>query len=109
MKNISKECRLTKCPNDCMVILLDIYKSVIKTPNKNPVIDIIPKTRSIIELETVNKMDIWAFIYNFGGFVGLYFGWSAVSFSNIFDKFSTHSYKMLKIKLIVDIFKKYLK
>ena len=88
--------------------LLDVYKSEFQTTNEYSVIEILPKTTPIMHVKITYKMDFWAFIYNFGGIVGLYFGWSAISFSTLFtNKYFTKIYNMIKmiLKLMFKIIK----
>ena len=82
-----------------MNLLLDVYKSEFETTNEYSVIEILPKTTPIMHVKTTYKIDFWAFIYNFGGIVGLYFGWSAISFSTLFtNKYFTKIYNIVMLK-----------
>ena len=47
-------------------------------------INIIPKYNLIIEYNYKNKMDLNDLVYNCGGIIGMWFGWSALSITSLF-------------------------
>ena len=68
-----------------------------KDPEHTKII-ITPKTNFITEYEQKYRMDWFEWLYNFGGTVGMWFGWSALSFSefmSLFKQFLNKSYNII--------------
>ena len=106
------EC-INECQFDCE---LGLYK-ITKFHNHNSnygdnitPIKIIPRSNFIVQYEEVYIMDSWELIYQVGGGVGMWVGWSAVSIvsflNNIFVVANNIKYNY-KLKLLFKFFKYY--
>ena len=98
---------INKCQLDCELGLYKItqfydynYNSI---QNIIP-IKIIPRSNLIVQYEEQYVMDGWELIYQLGGVVGMWVGWSALSISSIMTKLfvitNISKYYFLKIKSI---------
>ena len=95
------EC-IKECQFDCELILSKVtpsYKNDILSNHSYIQVDIIPKSNLIVQYEEKYTMDGWELIYQLGGVIGMWFGWSAISVSNInlVKSQFTKQYRYLKI------------
>ena len=58
-------------------------------------INIIPKNNLITEYKNVYRMDFMDWVYNFGGIIGMWFGWSALSIPTALFTIYFYSWKFL--------------
>ena len=118
-QSYSKEIILTtvisKCINECQFDCeLGLYKFT-KFYNYNPIygnniipIKIIPRSNLIVQYEEVYVMDGWELIYQLGGVVGMWVGWSALSIAGFMNNiFVVPNNIKYKLKLLLNYFKYY--
>jgi len=72
----------TKCLADCCLRYYD-FKGQFVGYNPETVINLIPKVIPLIEYSETIKTDLDNLIYNFGGLLGLWFGFSGISISDL--------------------------
>ena len=99
---------ITECINeflsDCELRLMKVrplYEPQVKLNYDEIHITIIPKPNLIIKYAQVYVMDGWELIYQLGGVMGMWLGWSAVSISNIKLSKQKILYYLDKIKIIL--------
>ena len=77
---------INECKFDCELILskVTLFYQKYDTKRQNYIpITIIPKSNLIVQYEEQYVMDGWELIYQLGGVVGIWAGWSVISISNI--------------------------
>ena len=77
---------IDECKFDCELVLSKVtafYPKVYIKRQNYILITIIPKSNLIVQYEEQYVMDGWELIYQLGGVVGMWVGWSAISISSI--------------------------
>ena len=93
-ENIIFDTFIRKCINNCQFDCeLGLYK-ITQFQDYNPFsrynyipIKIIPRSNLIVQYEEQYVMDGWELIYQLGGVVGMWAGWSAMSIASISNNF----------------------
>ena len=89
------------CPEKCVFVYSNVYKTKIMKNNDKSTKMIYWVTSQVSSIEKY-RMDIWELIYQLGGIVGVWFGWSALSVTSI-AIYVKPLIKLLKCKSIYDI------
>ena len=84
------------CPPKCQTIFNNVYERKKFKYNDKRVI--IFEIRSQVTYIERYRMDIWELIYQLGGVVGVWFGWSALSISFLKNHLKPLQYKYLRFK-----------
>ena len=77
----------------CEIILFTVYNNLRPNDKNITVINIIPKNNLISEFKQNYKMDFNDWVYNCGGIIGLWFGWSAMSITAVM-LYIRHNFKL---------------
>ena len=70
------------CPDNCLFVYSNVYKTKIMK-NKDKSTKMIYRVTSHVSYIEKYRMDYWELIYQLGGIVGVWFGWSALSVTSI--------------------------
>ena len=101
------------CKNKCKNVNLETKVSYIKSFSNETILEIIPsKSPTIVFIETL-KTDFNSLIYNFGGFLSLWFGLSPIKAIDLFIEFiqlfKNNFYRIKSLlKMIVHILYKFI-
>ena len=100
LNSIDKFCFKPYLETDCKITIYKVINDKIlmrnyyKNDSRRWKINIFSKSSLIIEYQQKYRMDWLELLYNFGGTIALWFGWSALSITSIFILFKQISIKL---------------